>query len=73
MKGSLRGHAWTSLAIVAAAAGGYLVGLHDSEIAPPRSTVVRRVVGKPGDRIEVRLGIVLVNGNSLQEPPKTGR
>jgi hypothetical protein len=73
MKRSLRGHALTSLAILAAAAGGYFVGIHDSEIAPPGRTVLRRVVAKPGDRIEVRKGIVLVNGKALQEPGNTGR
>jgi len=33
---------------------------------------VKRLVGLPGERIEIRGGVILVNGRSLSEPPFSG-
>jgi signal peptidase I len=64
--------ALTSIALLAAAAGGYLVGIHDGKdvitFTPTRSGYVKRVVGKPGDRLEFRRGVVFLNGVRLDEP-----
>ena len=74
--------ALTSIALLAAATCGYVVGVHDAKdaathdvitFAPSRNVDVKRIVGRPGDRIEVRNGAVLVNGDRLEEPAKTGR
>lgn len=32
------------------------------------STYIKRVIGLPGDRVEIRQGVVYVNGKSLPEP-----
>lgn len=34
----------------------------------PSRTYIKRIVGEPGDRMEIRRGTVFVNGNRLQEP-----
>ena len=36
--------------------------------APTTETYIKRVVGLPGERVEVRAGVVSVNGRALDEP-----
>jgi len=36
--------------------------------APTAETYIKRIVGLPGERIEVRDGVVFVNGRELTEP-----
>jgi signal peptidase I len=36
--------------------------------APNPETYIKRIVGLPGERVEVRDGVVLVNGRALSEP-----
>ena len=45
--------------------GDVVAFLHD---APNPETYIKRVVGLPGERVEVRAGTVLVNGRALDEP-----
>lgn len=47
------------------ARGDIIAFHHDS---PTPETFIKRVIGLPGDRIEIRRGIVLVNGSPLSEP-----
>jgi hypothetical protein len=53
-----------SLVIMAAAVCGYWLGIPTSP---------KRVVGSPGDRIEIRSGVVLMNGKRLAEPDSPPR
>lgn len=39
----------------------------------PRRDFVKRVVGLPGERVEIRQGVVSINGVDLKEPYFTGR
>lgn len=39
----------------------------------PRRDFVKRVIGIPGDVVEIRDGVVFVNGEALDEPYLTGR
>jgi signal peptidase I len=61
-----------SLLIVAAAVCGYYVGVQQPAkrdiIAFRHSSAgyVKRVIGSPGDRIEIRDGVVLINGKRIQ-------
>src|SRR6267154_1578304 len=34
----------------------------------PSKSFIKRVIGLPGDRVEIRKGVVYVNGNRLEEP-----
>jgi type IV secretory pathway protease TraF len=52
-----------SLMIMAAAVCGYYVGLQEK----PTTRLIKRVVGSPGDRFEVREGVVFVNGTRLPD------
>ena len=62
------------LLLAAAGLSGYFVGVHSitdnpSEVASIRSNSVKRVVAMPGDIVEVRAGVVYVNG----QPQKPGQ
>ncbi len=35
----------------------------------PKKDFVKRLIGLPGDAVEIRKGVVIVNGKSLTEPP----
>ena len=45
--------------------GDVIAFRHD---APTAETYIKRVVGLPGERVEVREGVVLVDGRELAEP-----
>ena len=34
----------------------------------PKAALIKRVVGRPGDQLEVREGVLIRNGTALQEP-----
>jgi signal peptidase I len=47
-------------------ARGDIIAFHHD--GPTSETFIKRVIGLPGDRIEIRRGTVLVNGTALNEP-----
>lgn len=47
-------------------ARGDIIAFHHDSPAP--ETFIKRVIGLPGDRIEIRRGAVYVNGSQLSEP-----
>jgi signal peptidase I len=47
------------------ARGDIIAFRHDG---PTTETFIKRIIGLPGDRIEIRLGHVFVNGTELKEP-----
>jgi signal peptidase I len=49
-----------------APARGDIIAFHHDTPAP--ETFIKRVIGLPGDRIEIRRGTVFVNGAALSEP-----
>jgi signal peptidase I len=49
----------------APARGDIIAFHHDS---PTPETFIKRIIGLPGDRIEIRKGAVFVNGSQLSEP-----
>jgi signal peptidase I len=49
----------------APARGDIIAFRHDG---PTQETFIKRVIGLPGDRIEIRRGTVFVNGSQLGEP-----
>jgi signal peptidase I len=79
-----------SLALVAAAASGYLVGVQDARLdgrndarnvareetifhGAPQSDYVRRVIGLPGDRLEIRNKTIFLNGKPFEGSYKAVR